>query len=72
MRDARDDEVIASGHCGDAIGTVRVGSSAVAMLQLAVVGSQPGFDVHPLHRLAAIVGDDAADGTAAKEFDRRI
>ena len=71
VRDARDDEVVASRHCGDAKAPA---ASVVAPWPCSspVAGSPPGSDVHLFHRLTAIVGDDAADGAAAKHFNRRV
>ncbi len=60
--DVRDDDVVATRHRGDAIGAGRVGYGSAELLQYAAVRSQPRIDLHVLHRLAALVGDDAADG----------
>ena len=70
--DRRHDEVFTSRHCRDAIGAGRVGGGAPSVREVAAPASQPRFDLHVYHRLAAMVGDDPADGATPKELDRRV
>src|SRR6187549_3366083 len=69
---ARDDEMVTGWYLADAIQAGRVGDGAVAVLELTTRRAKPRLDVHVFHRLAAVVGDDAADRACAKQLDRRV